>query len=83
MNEHLVAYVALAFAVGYALGVWFLHWLVAVPQRARVAALQASLEYHEAAVRMLIAENQQLRREIVAGAPARPLVAPGTLFHRN
>lgn len=83
MNEHLLAYVALAFSVGYALGVWCADWLMAVPQRARIAALQASLEYHEAAVQMLIAENQQLRREMLAGAPARPLMPVGSLFHRN
>lgn len=81
MNAYAVG--ALAFSVGYALGVWFLHWLVVVPQRARVAALQASLDYHEAAVQMLIAENQQLRREMLAGAPPRPRMPVGSLFHRN
>lgn len=81
MNAYAIG--ALAFAVGYALGMWFVHWLVVVPQRARIAALEASLEYHEAAVQMLIAENQQLRREMLTGATPRPRMPVGSLFHRN
>lgn len=86
MSGYLVAFGLMAFGVGYSVGGWVTFRLWVNPQQARIAALQASAADSARAVDMLIAENQQLRRELLVAtrsSETRPLVAPGSLFNWN